>query len=114
MGAPFPSRLWVEGYVSLEHFWHVNHGEAYLNALCLARGVRVTEHIASASDRAASAYPSQGLALRSNAGALRSVYFFGSKPRRTSFHRIGIETGAPSRARGDNTATAVESRSLRK
>src|SRR5882724_3219082 len=51
----------------------------------LGLGVPVTERMASASDRAASAYPSQGLAFRSNWGALLTVNPFGSKPRRTFF-----------------------------
>src|ERR1017187_7708482 len=77
-------------------------------------GVRVTERMASSSDRAAPSYPSHGFIFCSRAAALCTVNRLGSNRRLTSFQLIGIETGAPARARGDNTATAVAVRSFRK
>ena len=52
--------------------------------------------------------------LGSRAGAVRSVYFAGSRPFFTWLQVSGIETGAPGRPRGDSGATAVDIRSLRR
>jgi hypothetical protein len=46
--------------------------------------------------------------------AVRTVYFAGSSPFLTWFQPIGIETVAPSRARGDKGATAVAFSPLRR
>ena len=70
--------------------------------------------IAGLIDTAASSYPSHAFVFANSAGTVRTVYFFGSRSPRTCGQVSGIETVAPSRARGDSTATAVESRSLRR
>ena len=49
-----------------------------------------------------------------SAGAVRTVNFFGSRPFFTCAQVSGMETVAPSRARGDSGATAVDMRSLRR
>ena len=46
--------------------------------------------------------------------AVRIVKRCGSRPDFTWLQLSGIETGAPGRARGDNGATAVAVRSLRR
>jgi len=51
---------------------------------------------------------------RLGAGAVRTVNRLGSRPAFTCGQPIGMDTSAPSRARGENGATAVEVRSLRR
>jgi hypothetical protein len=70
--------------------------------------------IASIRGRSLLQYSDQALSFFSKRSALRIVNFFGSKAGRTCAHVSGIDTGAPSRARGDKGATAVDIRSLRK
>src|SRR5258708_26225025 len=74
---------------------------------------RVICLMASARDRPPAAYSFHGLILASSVGAVRTVKTLGSSPFFTSRHTRGMETGAPSRALGDSTATAVAMRSLR-
>src|SRR4051794_32275394 len=70
--------------------------------------------IADFIDEAASSYPSQAVVLARSGGTVRMVKRFGSRSPFTCAQVSGIETVAPSRARGDNGATAVDIRSLRR
>lgn len=63
--------------------------------------------IASIKDRSLLQYSDQAANFFSNPVALRTVNFRGSKLGLTCDQPIGIDTGAPSRARGDKGATSV-------
>src|SRR5258708_22188046 len=84
---------------------------------CYRFGIGVVHRViclmASARERPPAAYSFHGLILASSVGAVRTVKTLGSSPFFTSRHTRGMETGAPSRALGDSTATAVAMRSLR-
>lgn len=70
--------------------------------------------MAALSGLSPSQYSSHAVSLRTRDGTLRTVNLAGSRPFFTWFQVIGIETGAPGRPRGDNGATAVAIRSLRR
>ena len=70
--------------------------------------------IAGPNGRSASQQSSHAALLPIRPGAMRTVKRVGSKPDRICVHSNGMETGAPSRSRGDSGATAVAIRSLRR
>ena len=77
-----------------------------------AAGLPVIARMASVSGRAAASYPVHGSDVRNSFGAVLTVNFLGLSPLRTVSQCIGMDAGAPARARGDKTATAVAVRSF--
>jgi hypothetical protein len=67
-----------------EHFLHESSLRAYYRR-DFGAGVRVTERMASSSERAAPSYPSHGFIFCSRAAALCTVNRLGSNRRLTSF-----------------------------
>lgn len=70
--------------------------------------------IADANEVADWRYSRQGWSRSRIFAAVRIVNALGSRPLTTAFQSIGIDTGAPARARGDKGATAVAVLSLRR
>ena len=74
----------------------------------------ISRFIATVSERSDLQYSFHAALLASSAGAVLTVKRLGSRPFFTWFQVIGIDTGAPFRARGESGATAVAIRSLRR
>ena len=79
-----------------------------------SRFIFAMRFMAAFKDRSESRYSFHAVHFAINAGTVRTVKRVGSRPFFTWLHVSGIETGAPSRARGESGATAVDIRSLRK
>src|SRR5579859_1634356 len=82
-----------------------------------ARGLpleRVARRIASEREPALAAYSFHGSLFLSRCGAVLTVNEGGDRSFFKSRQATGIDTVAPSRARGDSSATAVDTRSFRR